>query len=180
MQPKRSSPTLNRFNAMQRKLPALATLQGLFNYNPLTGSIALLCDKGAKKAGDSAIAVVRGRPEVFVDRKYVRAADIAYMLAGGEEGRQQLQGGLYACCQNADLFDFRLSNLVLEDKPMTVWDTPTKARKRAITGRRRKEMAGIKLQNGRHVLRVAGVYLGSFDTKEQALAAKLHYLAQEN
>ena len=140
----------------------------------------LFRSRGAKKAGDSAIAVVRGRPEIFVDRKYVRAADIAYILMRGDAGREQLQGGLYACCQNADLFDFRLSNLTLQDKPMTVWDTPTKARKRAITGRRRKELTGIKLQNGRFVLRVAGAYLGSFDTKEQALAAKLHYLAQEN
>ena len=165
---------------MTRNIPALATLQGLFSYNPITGSITLLCDRGPKKAGATAIAVRKGRPTVFVDGTSYRAADIAYMLAGGEESRIKLQGGLYACCKNRDLFDFRLSNLILQDKPLTAWDAAGRKETKGLTKRRRRELAGIKLQNRRYVLTLAGVYLGSFDTKDHALAAKLHYLAQED
>jgi hypothetical protein len=162
---------------MQRHFPALARLQGLFSYNPLTGEITNLQDRGPKKAGSSAISRPDGRAKVFVDGKLYRAADIAYILAGGQEAWDEITSGLYACCANRDLDDFTIENLYLDNKQQTAREI--KAKPKRLTSAKRAINAGIKRRQGKWEVTVQKAYLGRFATKEEALAAKFAFLGVE-
>ena len=108
----------------------LETLRSIYNYNPLTGAITHLTHRGPKKPGDSAIATWRSRPILYIKKKPVPAATIAWLLHTGSdelfpidteprtvsewleiERQEKKESTFTVWCKDGNLFNLAFSNL---------------------------------------------------------------------
>ena len=60
-------------------LPPIHELRSLFHYNPLTGAITYLQQRGPRKPGDPAGSTQSGIPHVYINGRQHRAAAIAWV-----------------------------------------------------------------------------------------------------
>ena len=108
----------------------LETLRSIYHYNPLTGAITHLTHRGPKKPGDSAIATWRSRPILYIKKKPVPAATIAWLLHTGSdelfpidteprtvsewleiERQEKKESTFTVWCKDGNLFNLAFSNL---------------------------------------------------------------------
>lgn len=95
---------------MHTPLPPLVTLQRLFHYNPLTGSLTYAIDRGPRKAGDPAGTTHSGVPRVMIDGQFYPCIDICFALY-----HQSDPCPLWAAPVDNDPQNLRADNLCLQD-----------------------------------------------------------------
>lgn len=95
-------------------LPPLDLLQSLFHYNPITGSITHLQQRGPRRPGDPAGSTQSGFPCIWAAGRQHKAAPIAWALFHGSDPSPQ-----HVIPLDGDPLNLRLSNLKLSDTPFT-------------------------------------------------------------
>lgn len=93
-------------------LPPLPVLRDMFSYNPLTGVISYLQQRGPRGIGEPAGASIKGTPRLYVNNRYCRAAAVAWALAHGADPAPQ-----HVVPADGDPFNLRLINLQLSPEP---------------------------------------------------------------
>lgn len=161
---------------MVRPLPPLPLLQGLFHYNPLTGSITYAQQRGPHAIGDPAGSTVDGRLRVYADGSYHDALSVAYALHHG----QAPPAGLYVTPRDGNPSNTALANLQLSEAPFRRQGGMAPGTKR----RRRPGDVGVYRQGSRwEAWTSTDAYekrrIGVFDSKIEAQAARAAYLAGE-
>lgn len=138
-------------------------LRLLFHYNPLSGAITYLCDRGPRKAGDVAGSTQSGTPHVYACGRQYKAAAVAWALAHGADPSPQ-----HVVCRDGNPHNLALANLALSETP------PRYQSPRRRPGRRpgwyRRD---VKLKKtGLFEATFNGISLGEFWTREEALSAR--------
>jgi len=153
-------------------LPPLDLLRGLFAYNPLTGDIRYLQQRGPRSPGEPAGATVRGVPRLYVNGAYHRAAAVAWALHHGVDPAPQ-----HVIPANGSPMNLQLSNLRLSPTPYT--------RSNRSTGRPKRRPAWVR----RHIRysQERGAWLawhkkrllGEYDSLHEAMDAKQTAVRQQ-
>lgn len=149
------------------KLPPITELRLLFHYNPLTGTISYLQQRGRRAPGQPAGSVVRGRLWLSIDSELYAAPAVAWALT---HGRDPAADGLHVAPIDGDPLNLRLANLQLSPEPY---------RRPCGASRGRRAQRASWQSHVRYSQR-AGVWkayhnrqlIGTYETKEQALDAK--------
>jgi len=146
------------------QLPPIAELRGLFHYNPISGSITYLQQRGPRKAGDPAGCTQTGIPHVYVSGRHHKAAAVAWALAHGADPSPQ-----HVCCLDGNPLNLALPNLALSESPpryRSPWRKP---------GRRpawhRRDIQKNKA-TGLWEATYKGSIIGEFWTRQEALSAR--------
>lgn len=148
-------------------LPPLTILRALFHYNPLTGVISYLQQRGPRSPGEPAGATVRGVPRLYVNGAYCRAAAVAWALSHGADPAPQ-----HVTPADGDPMNIKLSNLRLSDAPYARSNLSAgkgKRKRRPVWVRR-----SIRYMQGEGVWRVWHKWrvLGEYGSLAEAMAAK--------
>lgn len=142
----------------------LPELQQLFHYNPISGAITYLCDRGPRKAGDLAGSTQSGLPCIYAAGRQWKAARVAWALAHGADPSPQ-----HVCCRDGNPHNLALANLALSES------APRYSSPRRRPGRRpgwhKRDIRLIK-KTGLFLATYNGVALGEFYTRKEALAAR--------
>lgn len=141
----------------------LPELRQLFHYNPISGAITYICDRGPRKTGDPAGSTQSGLPCVYFAGRQWKAARVAWALAHGADPWPQ-----HVCCIDGNPHNLALSNLALSDT------APRYNSPRRRPGRRpgwyKRDIR--KLKTGLFRAVYDGVILGEFYTRREAMAAR--------
>jgi hypothetical protein len=146
-----------------KRLPSIARLCVLFHYNPLTGAITHLYQRGSQRAGQPAgTADKSGILRLYVDGSYYRADSIAFALYNYSDPWPK-----HVIPIDGDTDNLRIANLALSDERFV---QPRAKRRRA----RRPWYEGKK-----HIRRKDGLWYahlnrhkkGPFESRAEAIAA---------
>jgi hypothetical protein len=149
-----------------KKLPPLDIVRSLLHYNPVTGQLSYLQQRGPRRPGDPAGGTQRGFPCVFLAGQQHQAAAVAWMLYHGADPSPQ-----HVVCCDGNQFNLAISNLALSPDP------PVYPRHK---GRRRKEPAWMKRdiryirERDVWIAKCGRRVLGEFMTRQEAIAARKH------
>ena len=146
-------------------LPPLETIRSLLHYNPLTGAITYLQQRGPRKPGDPAGSTQSGIPHVFINGRQHKAAAIAWLLFYGVDPSPQ-----HVCCLDLDPTNLASDNLALSDDPPSYRKPRGKLPRRPAWQRR-----DIKFvqPTGMWSARFDKKSLGQFCSRKEAIAARL-------
>lgn len=152
-------------------LPPLDLVRSLIHYNPITGQLTYLQQRGPRRPGDPAGSTQSGIPYLFLAGRQHKAAAVAWMLYHGADPSPQ-----HVVCRDGNPLNLAISNLALSDDP------PAYPRHK---GRRRREPAWIKRDIRydygfqRWIAKIGQKRLGEFLTRKEAIAAR-KYAAQQD
>lgn len=147
-------------------LPPLDLVRSLIHYNPITGQLTYLQQRGPRRPGDPAGSTQSGIPCVFLAGRQRRAAAVAWMLYHGADPSPQ-----HVVCRDGNPLNLAISNLALSDDP------PAYPRHK---GRRKKEPAWMKRdiryirEQNLWIAKYGRRVLGEFMTRQEAIAARKH------
>lgn len=154
-------------------LPPLSLLRDLFSYNPVTGAISYLQQRGPRSPGEPAGATVRGVPRLYVNGAYCRAAAVAWALSHGRDPAPQ-----HVVPADGDPMNLKSYNLQLSDAPYKRCNISTGKRKDLPVWLKRcvrySKTQGVWLAFHKRQL------LGEFSSRQEAVTAKFDAIqAQE-
>jgi hypothetical protein len=149
--------------APAKRLPPIGRLCLLFHYNPLTGMITHLYQRGSRRAGQPAGSNdKRGIPRLYVDGHYCRADSAAFALYNHRDPYPK-----HVIPIDGDPHNLRILNLGLSDEPFV---QPRVKRRRA----KRPWYEGkkhIRLKDGLWYAHLNRRKQGPFESRAEAIAA---------
>lgn len=148
-------------------LPPLPELRALFHYNPLTGTISYLQQRGPRCPGEPAGATIGGQLYLYFHGRYHSAAAVAWALHCGRDPSPQ---HVIPCDGNP--LNLALVNLKLSDHKFIRTRKPGRAGRRPAKAKREKHLrysAAAGMWQAWH----NGKLLGLFYSKTEANMAKL-------
>ena len=152
--------------------PPLDLHRSHFSYNPLTGDIRYLQQRGPRSPGEPAGATVRGVPRLYVNGAYHRAAAVAWALHHGVDPAPQ-----HVVPANNSPLNLQLSNLRLSPAPY--------ARSNRSTGKPKRRPAWVRKHIRYSQERGAWLawhnkrLLGEYDSLHEAMDAKQTAMRQQ-
>lgn len=145
-------------------LPPLDVVRSLLHYNPLTGAITYLQQRGPRKPGDPAGCTQSGIPQVYINGRHHKAAAVAWLLFHGVDPSPQ-----HVCCLDRNPTNLELTNLALSKAPPSYRKPRGKMPRRPAWYRR-------DIQFNRITRVWAATYnkelVGEFWTRQEAIAAR--------
>lgn len=149
------------------KLPPITELRLLFHYNPLTGAITYLQQRGRKAPGQPAGSVVDGRLWLSIDGQLYAAPVVAWALF---HGRDPAADGSHITPIDNNPLNLQLSNLQLSPEPHRRTPGPRVGRR----ARRASWQSHVRFsrRNGCWKAYHKRRLLGEYETKALALNAK--------
>jgi hypothetical protein len=149
-----------------KSLPPLDQLHSLFHYNPLTGAITYLQQRGPRTAGKPAGATIRGIPSLYVAGAYHSAAAVAWALHHGADPSPQ-----HVTPADSDPLNLKINNLRLADEKFIRQRVRRKPARRFIGHKKHiRYSSSLGMWQAWHNYKL----LGLFYSKTEASIAKLN------
>ena len=147
-----------------KNLPPLERVRSLLHYNPITGELTYLQQRGPRRPGDPAGSTQGGIPHVYIDGAQRKAAAVAWLLASGADPSPQ-----HVHCADGNPLNLALANLKLSPDP-PVYRSP-RARTKKPPAVERREIRFDRIQQAWKA-RYGRIKLGYFGTRKEAGAAR--------
>lgn len=153
------------------KLPPLELLHSLFHYNPVTGQISYLQQRGPRRPGDPAGCTQGGYPCLFIQGRHWRAARVAWALYHGADPAPH-----HPIPVDGDPLNLQLANLSLSTEPFVRPRLYRKSKRRQSLQKHIKYFPAEGVWKAWHRRRI----IGSYSSKREAIDAKRRAIELES